>query len=466
MHRVDTATAAPSLPAPQAVGSPGFFTQGDPGLGTPATVPGPDFLNMLQEEAVNVVLSAGLALDATKLNHAQLLQAIKLLIGSDPAPGRTHNIGLAASVNAKALTIALKTKDLVDPSAASPVDVVFRNRTLTLGNYIERKIIAPTSLVFPNGATGGHRLRSQAVSITINSPAVVGHSGHVLPEGEPVFLTTTGALPTGLSPSTTYYVKTPVAGSSYNLSLTPGGAAINTSGTQSGIHTVFHMIEEELHVYLCDDGTTRQLGVSRWPEFEEDDVYNTTAIDATADSSHALYTTTAMTAAAVRRLYVISIKSGIVPGEWDNPHTKIAIANDAGGLKVIHDSENYSHTSANSLPFIFGTMNVRAGDILSWTWAVEATRNGADFGIIGSLNINGTAQLEYTNIVNNPQSLHIDFNGIAAYGVGYIYKNATVMRKFAAGGAITGFSNSAPIYGTAPTGQRSHSRAQILRPVR
>jgi hypothetical protein len=76
MHRVDTATAAPSLPAPQAVGTPGYFTQGDPGLGTPATVPGPDFLNMLQEEMAGVVTGAGLTLDATKLNHTQLLEAI------------------------------------------------------------------------------------------------------------------------------------------------------------------------------------------------------------------------------------------------------------------------------------------------------------------------------------------------------------------------------------------------------
>lgn len=464
MNRVDTSTAVAALPVQNPVGTPGFFSQGAATGSPPATVPGQDWFNGVQEELIGVILDQGLA--PIKSDNAQLLKAIKLLVGSDPAPGRTHNIGLAASVNAKALTIALKTKDLVDPSAVSPVDVVFRNRTLTLGNYVERKIIAPTSLVVPSGATGGHRLRTQAVGITIASPAVVIHAGHSLPEGDPVFLTTTGALPTGLSPSTTYYVKTPVAGSTYNLSLTPGGAAINTSGTQSGTHTVFHMIEEELHVYLCDDGTTRQIGLSRWPEFEEDAVYNTTAIDATADSSHALYTTSAMTAAAVRRLYVISIKSGIVPGEWDNPHTKIAIANDAGGLKVIHDSENYSHTSVLSLPFIHGTMNVRAGDILSWTWAVEATRNGADFGIIGTLVPLGTAQLEHTNIVNSPQSLHVDFNGIAAYGAGLVYKNATVMRKFAVGGTISSFGASAPMYGTTPTSQRSHARVQILRPVR
>lgn len=76
MHRVDTSTAVPSLPSPEAAGTPGYFTKGNPGLGQLATVPGQDFFNMLQEEMAGVVLGAGLTLDATKTNFGQLLQAI------------------------------------------------------------------------------------------------------------------------------------------------------------------------------------------------------------------------------------------------------------------------------------------------------------------------------------------------------------------------------------------------------
>jgi hypothetical protein len=48
---------------------------------------------------------------------------------------------------------------------------------------------------------------------------------------------TTGALPTGLIVGTTYYIKY-LTSSTFNVSLTPGGAAINTSGTQSGTTSI------------------------------------------------------------------------------------------------------------------------------------------------------------------------------------------------------------------------------------
>ncbi|HEY4723123.1 MAG TPA: hypothetical protein VII92_14815 [Anaerolineae bacterium] len=53
----------------------------------------------------------------------------------------------------------------------------------------------------------------------------------------PVKLATTGTLPTGLVAGTIYYCKSP-SGSTSNLSATPGGAAIDTSGSQSGVHTI------------------------------------------------------------------------------------------------------------------------------------------------------------------------------------------------------------------------------------
>lgn len=74
------------------------------------------------------------------------------------------------------------------------------------------------------------------VTISIASPGVVSWTGHGLQGGQKLQLSTTGALPTGLSAATTYYVK-PVDANSFQLSATKGGSAINTSGTQSGVHT-------------------------------------------------------------------------------------------------------------------------------------------------------------------------------------------------------------------------------------
>jgi hypothetical protein len=76
-------------------------------------------------------------------------------------------------------------------------------------------------------------------TVTIATPAVVT-STLTLANGSPVILANSGypaALPTGLTPGTTYYVIN-ASGSTFNLSATVGGAAINTSGTQSGTHYI------------------------------------------------------------------------------------------------------------------------------------------------------------------------------------------------------------------------------------
>ena len=79
---------------------------------------------------------------------------------------------------------------------------------------------------------------SSNFTVTIATPAVVTFGSLTgLPNGTAIQLTTTGALPTGLSVGTVYYVAN-VSGTTCNLTATYGGANINTSGSQSGIHSV------------------------------------------------------------------------------------------------------------------------------------------------------------------------------------------------------------------------------------
>ena len=73
-----------------------------------------------------------------------------------------------------------------------------------------------------------------ATTITIATPAVL--TGNIR-NGTAVMLNTTGALPTGLDVSTIYYV-VGSTGTTFNLSLTFGGAAIATTGTQSGTQSL------------------------------------------------------------------------------------------------------------------------------------------------------------------------------------------------------------------------------------
>lgn len=75
-----------------------------------------------------------------------------------------------------------------------------------------------------------------SVTISIASPAVIS-STTPLSDGYALTLTTSGNLPTGLVPGELYYVVNST-GTTFNLALTPGGAPIATSGTQSGIQRI------------------------------------------------------------------------------------------------------------------------------------------------------------------------------------------------------------------------------------
>lgn len=82
------------------------------------------------------------------------------------------------------------------------------------------------------------------VTITSANPGVVTLSAHGLSTGSCVELTTTGTLPTNLSPNTNYYVIY-VDADSFRLATSAAnaiaGTAIDTTaGTQSGTHTLRH----------------------------------------------------------------------------------------------------------------------------------------------------------------------------------------------------------------------------------
>lgn len=76
------------------------------------------------------------------------------------------------------------------------------------------------------------------ITVTIASPGVVTWTDHGLQAGSSVVFTTTGALPTGITAGTRYYViSTGLTTSAFQFSASEGGTAVNTSGSQSGVHT-------------------------------------------------------------------------------------------------------------------------------------------------------------------------------------------------------------------------------------
>lgn len=77
MLRIDDSSAAAALPAPEVLGTEGYFTEGSPGV-TPATLVRASWLNMVQEELRAVVVAGGLT--PSKTTYNQVMTAIKSMI--------------------------------------------------------------------------------------------------------------------------------------------------------------------------------------------------------------------------------------------------------------------------------------------------------------------------------------------------------------------------------------------------
>lgn len=90
-------------------------------------------------------------------------------------------------------------------------------------------------------------------TISISTPGLVTFTAHGLVTGDSVYFTTTGALPTGLSANTVYYAIRMDA-NTFRLATSyanaAAGTAINTTGSQSGVHT------SRRSPYGVGDGTT------------------------------------------------------------------------------------------------------------------------------------------------------------------------------------------------------------------
>ncbi|MGJ7611163.1 MULTISPECIES: gp53-like domain-containing protein [unclassified Variovorax] len=104
MFGIDDATAVAVMPTPEAAGTPGFFTEGNPGLGQAATYVRASFLNGMQQELLNILTAAGITPSKTVYN--QLLAAMRsnaLIYATD-----------TGAANAAVLTYAPAVTALVD----------------------------------------------------------------------------------------------------------------------------------------------------------------------------------------------------------------------------------------------------------------------------------------------------------------------------------------------------------------
>lgn len=145
------------------------------------------------------------------------------------ALGGTYNTGLVGVTNAsKAVTgVGVLWSDVVEGDWLQ-VGVAIGVIDSVSGTF--------DGITLKDGWAG---ISDSVITVTIASPAVVSLTAHGKSAGDPVSFFTTISLPTGLIASTTYYViAAGLTSGAFEVAATIGGAAINTSGSQSGVHTL------------------------------------------------------------------------------------------------------------------------------------------------------------------------------------------------------------------------------------
>jgi len=169
------------------------------------------------------------------------------------------------------------------------------------------------------------------VTITIASPAVVT-STILLTEGAAIQFATTGALPTGITAGTTYYVFN-VDGLKFQL-LDSTGAVVNTSGSQSGTQSISNLVDvpvvqnnltvSDVSRFLMVFGTndygssTMDPMLIRWSA--QDDIYNWTP-DATnqAGSTRLSHGSEIVTTIQTRQEIVVLTDSSVYSLQYLGP---------------------------------------------------------------------------------------------------------------------------------------------------
>jgi hypothetical protein len=128
MFRIDDATAATSLPAPETAGTEGYFTEGNPTAGTPATNVRGSWLNMIQEELCAILAAAGIT--RSKTSYSQVNSALQKMYA--PVVGTLRN--LAMSVTAASATATLTADQIVVASALNGQTYILSsfNKTINL----------------------------------------------------------------------------------------------------------------------------------------------------------------------------------------------------------------------------------------------------------------------------------------------------------------------------------------------
>lgn len=211
------------------------------------------------------------------------------------------------------------------PTAGTPVSRSADVNTLSmlsLLSEIDYPVIDLTKLYLRgerimDTSTSVHKVYESAngvtapVTMTIAVPCVVTWVANGVAANTPIKFTTTGALPTGIVSGTIYYIKS-IAGSAdtFNISATAGGAAITTTGSQSGVHTAIASINYNKTPSLNPDIWLDAGSTNKWAMFDNTIESQTSNLDfvaaaVTVPSSNFVDTVVAMNITNGRSIRVV-----------------------------------------------------------------------------------------------------------------------------------------------------------------
>lgn len=154
MYGIDSNSSVASPPAPTALGTEGYFSDGDTGTGQDATVVDQDWLNMVQETLLKAVDAAGIA--HSKTDYTQLFQALL-------AAASMTDVGAA---NALAVTPPVPLPAFSAIADGTMIWVTAANATTTATPTLTVSGGSPVTIVAP----GGGGLASGAIAAAETVP--------------------------------------------------------------------------------------------------------------------------------------------------------------------------------------------------------------------------------------------------------------------------------------------------------
>jgi len=168
MDRYNRGAGIASPPSAPATPANPYYTEGNPGLGIPATQPGPWFFHMLTEELRAVIVAAGITPDHTDLT--QLTQAIAVLVSNAQRSVILDSVVFEASVSNGEVVYWDAANNRFDEAIA---DGTAKQNAVGFADVINSKVYAFGSCPIFSGLTPGAYYLSDVTpgAITASPPA-------------------------------------------------------------------------------------------------------------------------------------------------------------------------------------------------------------------------------------------------------------------------------------------------------